>query len=495
MSSSTAKLSFREKAGYSVGDVSANFVFQILLVFQAGFYTDVMGISAAALGTMLLLVRFSDAITDPLMGVIADRTKHRWGRFRPWLLWSALPFAGLFWAAFTVPRDMSQSTTLLYAAATYALLMIAYTMNNVPYSALMGVMTGDPDERTSLASYRFVAGIGAAFIVQGFTLPLVGKLGGGDDAKGWSLTVAIYACVSILFFLITFASSKERINPPPEQASDLKQDIADLKQNIAWMAMFGMVLFVFITLALRGGSFYYYFTYYVDRAALASFLGSLGLVASDAQLQAGGLGSAILDLFGLIVGPDDDPSKVGFSLFNMTGSLVNILGILVAKPLASRFGKKAVFTVGLSVATLVQLCYFVLAPSAIPTMFVLTILSSAAYGPTIPLLWAMMGDTADYSEWKTGRRSTGFVFAGLVFALKAGLGLGGAISGWLLAGYGYTPQTATAPAVVTGIRWMASVYSAIPFGIGVVCMLFYPISKELNLQISRELEHRRQRYG
>lgn len=495
MPSSVEKLSFREKAGYAVGDVSANFVFQILLVFQAGFYTDVMGISAAALGTILLLVRFSDAITDPLMGIIADRTKHRWGRFRPWLLWSALPFAGLFWAAFTVPSGMSESSTLLYAAVTYALLMVAYTMNNVPYSALMGVMTGDPDERTSLASFRFVAGISAAFIVQGFTLPLVGKLGGGDDAKGWSLTVAIYACVSILFFVITFASSKERITPPPEQASDVKLDFADLKQNVAWMAMFGMVLFVFITLALRGGSFYYYFTYFVDRPALASFLSSLGLVTSQAELANAGIGSRVLDLFGLVVGPDDDPSKVGFSLFNMTGSLVNILGILVAKPLAMRFGKKAVFTVGLSAATLVQLVYFVLPPSAVPTMFLLTILSSAAYGPTIPLLWAMMGDTADYSEWKTGRRSTGFVFAGLVFALKAGLGLGGAISGWLLAGYGYTPQTATTPAVLDGIRLMASVYSAIPFGIGVVCMLFYPISKQLNLQISRELADRRQRFA
>lgn len=491
MSNSTTKLSFKEKAGYSLGDASANFVFQLLIVFQAGFYTDVMGISAAALGMLLLLVRFSDAITDPVMGVIADRTKHRWGKFRPWLLWSAIPFAFLFWAAFTTPTSLSSDARLVYAVLTYIVLMMAYTMNNVPYSALMGVMTGDSSERTSLASYRFVASMAAAFIVQGFTLPLVGKLGGGDDAKGWSLTIAIYAMVSVVFFVITFFSTKERIQPPKEQKADLKQDIADLKRNVPWMAMFVMTLFVFITLSLRGGSFYYYFTYYVDSSALRALVEDVGLVAATADLSSSGLGARALDLFGLMLKPGDDPSKIGFSLFNMTGTLVSILGVLAAKPLADRFGKKAVFTIGLGGAALVQALYFFLSAGDVRWMFLFTILSSMAYGPTIPLLWAMIGDTADYSEWKTGRRSTGFVFAGVVFALKAGLGLGGAISGWLLASYGYTVATARAPEVLTGIRLMASMYSAVPFAIGVICMLFYPITKRLNIQISEELEARR----
>ncbi len=491
MNSAPSKLSFREKAGYSVGDASANFVFQILIIFQAGFYTDVMGISAATLGTMLLLVRLSDAITDPLMGVIADRTTHRWGKFRPWLLWSAPAFAVLFWAAFTVPGGLSGSARVTYAVVTYTLLMMAYTMNNVPYSALMGVMTGDPDERTSLASYRFVAGIGAAFVVQGFTLPLVQKFGAGDDAKGWSVTVGLYACLAVAFFVITFASSKERIQPPAGQKADIRRDLADLKGNVPWFAMFGMVLFVFVTLALRGGSYYYYFTYYVSGEALADMLRDLGLVASPDAVAKGGVGLSLLDLFGLVVKPGDDASKVGFSLFNMVGQFVNILGILAAKPLASRFGKKVVFSVGLSGAAVVQCGFLLTSPTSVGAMFLLAILSSLAYGPTIPLLWAMMGDTADYSEWKMGRRSTGFVFSGLVFALKAGLGFGGAISGWLLAAYGYTPQTARAPEVLEGIRLMASVYSALPFGLGVLCMMFYPIDKELNLRISRELVERR----
>jgi Na+/melibiose symporter-like transporter len=489
MTHATQKLPFREKAGYSLGDASANFVFQILIVFQAGFYTDVMGISAASLGTMLLLVRFSDAITDPLMGILADRTNHRWGKFRPWLLWSAIPFAVLFWLAFTVPPGGS-GVRLAYAIITYTLLMMAYTMNNVPYSALNGVMTGDVNERTSLSSFRFFAAMGAAFVVQGLTLPLVSKLGGGDDAKGWSLTVALYAVIAVGFFVITFFSAKERVHPPAGQRPDLRQDLRDVRHNGPWIAMFWMTLFVFITLAFRGGSFYYYFSYFVDAPAMSRFLDGLGLVGGAAS-QSHGLGYTVLDAFGLIVREGADPSRVGFSLFLMAGSLVNILGVLMAKPLADRFGKKVVFTVGLAGAGLVQFAFLFLRPDNVGLMFLFTVLGSLSYGPTIPLLWAMIADTADYSEWKNGRRATGFVYAGIVFALKAGLGLGGAFAGWVLAAYGYEVATARTPEVLQGIRMMASVYSAIPFVLGVICMFFYPITKALNLRIGDELAERR----
>lgn len=485
----TQKLSFREKSGYALGDGAANFVFQLLLVFQAGFYTDLMGVGAASLGTLLLVVRLSDAFVDPLVGVLADRTTHRWGKFRPWVLWSAVPFAVVFWAAFTVPPGLGSSGRFAYAAATYTALMIIYSINNVPYSALMGVMTSSSSERTSLSSYRFVAGICAAFVVQGFTLPLVGKLGGGDDVKGWSLTVGIFAVVSVVFFVITFLTVKERIRPPADQTRDLRRDVADLQQNRAWLAMFVMTFFVFTTLSLRGGSYFYYFTYYVDSTALSRFIETLGLVPNPEE--AGSLSVQLLDLFGLVVKPDADPSKVGFSVFNMVGQLVNIGGIFLAAPLAARFGKKAVFTTGLIGATVVQFAFVVPGPRDVGAMFVLNVLSSLAYGPTIPLLWAMIGDTADYAEWKTRRRATGFIFAGIVFALKAGLGLGGAVSGWLLAFYGYTPETATTADVLSGIRAMASAYSALPFAIGVACMFFYPITKRLNLQMSRELDERR----
>lgn len=518
------KLSFREKAGYSLGDAGANFVFQTMIVFQAAFYTDIMGISAVAVGWMLLFVRFSDAITDPVMGAIADRTNTRWGKFRPWLLWSAIPFALLFWAAFTVPEGLSGTGRLWYSVITYTVLMMAYTMNNAPYSALNGVMTSNGSERTSLSQYRFFAAMAAAFIVQGFTLPLVGKLGAGDDAKGWSLTIGIFAAVAVFFFVITFFSAKERVQPPRHQKPDLKQDFQDVLKNPPWLAMFGMTLFVFITLALRGGSQYYYFTYYVDSGALTSFIEKAGLMASPAVLENPGLGFKILDLFGLIVTPGDNPSKIGFSLFNMTGSLVNIIGVLLAKPLADRFGKKAVFMAGLGAAAFFQALFFFLDAGSVGTMFLLTILTSLSYGPTIPLLWAMIADTADYGEWKHGRRATGFIFAGIVFALKAGLGLGGAITGWLLAMYGYPDDAAIRPLweqaiaaqnlladspvakalfetmkfdarseadVLLGIRKMIGFYSGGCFFLGVVCMFFYPISKKVAILMSRELEARR----
>lgn len=494
-SQSNVKLSFREKAGYSLGDAGANFVFQMMIVFQTGFYTDIMGIDAIAVGWMLLLVRFSDAITDPLMGAIADRTNHKWGKFRPWLIWSAIPFALLFWVAYTVPEGMSESGRLWYSVITYTVLMMAYTMNNAPYSALNGVMTSNSTERTSLSSYRFMAAMVAAFIVQGLTLPLVGKFGNGDDAKGWSITIALYAAVAVVLFVITFFSVKERVQPPKGQKPNLKQDFKDVLNNPPWLAMFGMTLFVFITLALRGGSQYYYFTYYVDSDALTALVANAGLFADEAAIQAQGIGFKILNTFGLIVTPGDDPSKIGFSLFNMTGSLVNIIGVLMAKPLAERFGKKLVFMVGLAGAAIVQSLFYFLDSTSVNTMFLLTILTSLCYGPTIPLLWAMIADTADYSEWKNGRRATGFVFAGMVFALKGGLGIGGAITGWLLAGYGYTPETATEPTMLHGYRMMIGIFSGASFGIGVIFMFFYPITKSLALTMSKELEERRIQQG
>lgn len=489
------KLSFREKAGYSLGDAGANFVFQMMIIFQTAFYTDVMGISAVAVGWMLLLVRFSDAITDPIMGAIADRTDTKWGKFRPWLIWSAIPFAILFWAAYTVPAGLSDSAKLWYAVGTYTVLMMAYTMNNAPYSALNGVMTSNGSERTSVSQYRFFAAMVVAFIVQGLTLPLVKKLGEGDDAKGWSLTVGIFAIIMVGLFVVTFFSAKERVKPPAGQKPDLKQDFRDIMKNPPWIAMFTMTTFVFITLALRGGSTYYYFTYYVDSTALTVFVDKMGFFANPAALADPSLGFRILDTFGLIVKPGDSPTAVGFSMFNMAGSLVNIIGVIAAKPLADRFGKKIVFTVGLGGAAIVQSLFFWLGAESVCTMFLLTIVTSMLYGPTIPLLWAMIADCADFGEWKTNRRSTAFVFAGIVFALKGGLGIGGAFTGWLLAMYGYTPETATDPGVLMGYRQMIGLISGGFFALGAITMIFYPISKKMAIQMGDELAARRSAAG
>jgi len=483
------RLSFTEKAGYGFGDAAANFVFQTMLIFQLGFYTDVFGISAAAAGTLLLVGRFWDAFFDPFMGVVADRTRTRWGRFRPWVLWSAIPFALMFFLTFRTPH-FGSSGKLTYAFVTYILLMTVYSVNNLPYSALNGVMTGDVDDRTSLSSFRFFFAMAAAFIVQGLTLPMVSKFGGGDAAKGWAITIGIFSLLCILFFVITFFSVRERIEPDPHQQSSVKQDFRDLFSNGPWLAMFVLTLFVFITLAMWGSATFYYFTYYVDRDRLFAFLQSAGLVAGP------GGGHGLLNAFGLTATADRrNVVSVGFSLFNMSGQLVQIIGVLLSKPLSSRFGKRKVLVVGLTLTVIFTGLFIVPSPGAIGLTFALNILKSLSYGPTIPLLWAMMADVADYSEWRTSRRATGFVFSGIVFALKAGLGVGGALCGWLLSTFGYVPNAVQTSQALLGIRLTASIFAAFTFFIGVVALWFYRIDRELNLKIQDELAERRRNFA
>lgn len=466
-----------------------------MLIFQLGFYTDVFGLTAATAGTLLLVGRFWDAIFDPIMGVIADKTQTRWGKFRPWVLWSAIPFAVMYFLAFYTP-DFGDTGKVIYAFVTYILLMTVYSVNNLPYSALNGVMTGDVNERTSLSSYRFFLAMAAAFVVQGLTLPMVSKFGQGDAAKGWYTTIGIFAAISVVFFVITFFSVRERIRPDPKQKSSPKQDFADLLKNGPWQSMFVLTLFVFITLALWGSATFYFFTYYVDKGSLFTYLQSWGLVVSDIEGAATTWWYDILNAFGLIAKADQsNVSSVGFSLFNMCGMLANILGVLFSKMLAIRFGKKGVFLTGLSLTTLFTLMFILVPSDAIGFLFLLNILKALAYGPTIPLLWAMMGDVADYAEWKTNRRATGVVFAGIVFALKAGLGFGGAICGWLLAMYGYVPNMAQTEGALFGIRMTASVFPAITFFIGVVALSRYGISKKLNLEIQDELAERRKLFS
>ena len=434
----TQKLSVGEKIGYSVGDSGANFVFQVLMAYQFFFFTEIMGLSPFAAGTMFMIGRFFDAFTDPLMGVIADRTKHRWGRFRPWLVWSALPYAAIFWLTFTVP-DFAPTGKLIYAYVMYFLLMAVYTVNNVPYCALMGVMTGDVNERTSLSTYRFVAVTITTFIVQGLTWPLVAKLGGGDDVKGWSMTIGIFAVMTIFLFVIAALTSKERIQPDPDQHSSAWQDMRDTFKNRPWVILFSATLMIFVMLVVRGSSLTFFMRYYVDHDALFVFLGNLGLVVPGDGVYS--WGQKVLDVFGLLATQDmENVPNVAFGFFNMAGTVPTLIGVLLSKPLSERFGKRMVFCVCLTLTALSTIWLLFIPADNINLMFVQGLSWGACYGPTIPLLWAMIADTADYSEWKTGRRATGFVFAGVVFALKFGLGVGGFVGGLILRQYGYDSE-------------------------------------------------------
>jgi Na+/melibiose symporter-like transporter len=409
MKSNSQKVSFGEKVGYSLGDGSANLIFQMMMMFQLFFYTDVFGIKATAAGMILLFARIFDAFVDPLVGILSDRTNTKWGKYRPWILWTAIPFAVFFVLAFATP-DLGERGKIIYAGITYTLLMSVYSFNNTPYSSLGGVMSADIKERTSITSIRFIFSTIAQFVVQGLTLPLVSKFSdGGDKAHGWLCTISLFAIIGFIFLVTVFFSAKERITPPAGQKNNTRQDIKDVLSSLPWRAMFVLTLFVFITLAMWGSAMNYYFENYVDAGALYAFLDKLGLVATEAQDS---IGYSILNAFGLIVSSPDKAYEVGFGVFNMLGALVQFFGvILLSEYLANKYGKKQTFIVCLTLTAIFTAMFYFPAKDNIGFMFVLNFLKSLAYAPTVPLLWAMIADVADHSEYVHYRRATGFVFA------------------------------------------------------------------------------------
>ncbi|MEQ8847302.1 MFS transporter [Botrimarina sp.] len=465
---SSPKLSVSEKLGYSLGDCAANFVFQTQLIFLMSFYTDVFGIAASTVGTIFLASRLFDAVNDPVMGALADRTNTRWGKYRPWVLLTAVPFAVFFVLAYTTP-DLSPTGKVVWAFVTYNLLMIAYTANNIPYAALTGVLTGDPDERTSLVSWRFLLAMTAAFLVQTFTPDLVDWFGaerGGeavDEARGYQLTMGLWATLAVVFFVVTFATTRERVQPDPAQQTSVLRDLSDLRKNSAWVALALCTVFVFVYLAMRGSVTPYYFDYYV------------------AEKDPIGWGPLRLQPMGW---------------FNGLGLLASMVGILFSKPLAVRFGKRNTFVGAIAVTGLLTAAFYALPPDSLPAIIGLQVVLQLAYGVSIPLLWAMMADVADYTEWKTRRRATAMTFAATVFALKLGLSLGGAAAGWILEGSGYTPNAETqTESAIGAIRMMMSVGPALAFLVAIVLLAFYRIGRVDELQMGEDLQARRALYG
>ncbi len=493
MNNMNQKISVAEKIGYSLGDCSANLVFQMMMIYQTKFYTDVFGLEGAIAGSVMLIARIVDAFVDPTVGILSDKTQTRWGKYRPWILWTALPFMVFYVLAFYNPGIEDKSLVAVYATISYTLLMTLYSFNNTPYASLGGVMTSDIKERNSITSIRFVAATIAQFIVQGLTLPLVSKFAGpdGDKGHGWLCTISLFAVIGFVFFIITFFSARERITPPASQKADTRKDIKDVFCSIPWRAMFILTLFIFITLAMWGSAMNYYFENYVDSSALYAFLDRLGLVATQVDTS---LSYSILNAFGLIVSSPEKAYEVGFGVFNMVGALVQFFGvILLSSFLANRYGKKSVFIICLTLTAIFTALFYFPNQTDIETMFALNFLKSLAYAPTVPLLWAMIADVADHSEYVNYRRATGFVFAGVVFALKAGLGIGGAILGFLLSGFGYVSGAGTVQTeyAIHGIILSSSLIPAATFFIGVIALCFYPITKTYNEKMQAELTERR----
>ena len=450
MSGNSKCLAFSEKFGYGLGDMAANFVFQAMMALQLNFYTDTFGLTPAQAGTMFLIVGLGAAVFNPVMGVIADRTHTRWGRFRPWLLWTALPFGVIGVLTFTTP-NLSGGAKLMYAWVTYLLLRLIYTANNVPYASLTGVMTDDPDERTSIASYRQLFANGAGFIVQSLAIPMVVFLGRGSSARGYQLTMGIFLVTSVLMFLIAFAVSKERIQPDPKQKSSVGQDLGDLVKNGPWIALFMVTTFYFIALMIRGSLMLPYFKYCAGNQLL-------------------------------------------FSWFNGFGLTALLIGVACSTALTKRIGKRTLFVWSMVLTGVFCIALFFIPPTATIAIIALEVARQFVYGCSGPVLWAMMGDVADYGEWKTGRRATGTVTAGVVFALWIGLALGGAIAGWLLSLYGYQSNAVQTEHALMGIRLIASVYAGAAFLAAAACLMFYGINMKLNLTISHDLSERRKTF-
>ncbi len=502
MQPNSQKLSFVEKAGYSAADAAANFVFMTMILFQTNFYTDVFGITASAAATILLVARLWDAFADPIVGVLADRTNTRWGKFRPWVLFTALPWCIVMVLAYTTPKGWNMTSMVIYAAITNILLMSIYSMNNMPYAALGGVMTGDVNERAKLNSYRFIAVNAAQFIVGGFTLPLIAKFAVGHDKQyGWQMTMIIWAIVCFFLFLVTFATTKERIKPAPSQKSSPKEDFINLLKNNPWKVMFFMTLVHFAILSFRGAALYNYYHHFADKVALYDWVQSLGLTAPALAPGAPAPGG-ILEWLGYIVHGDksnlasSNIADVANSIINMIGTGTAMIVIILSPPLAKRFGKKAVAICGFGLASIGTLAFYLLGPTNIIGMVVLTILIAIAYAPTVPLIWAIYADVADYSEWKTGRRFTGIVFATIGFALKGGLALGSSSFLWIMAGlFSYDTQMPDAPQAVAGFRACSGIVVGIMFAICTLLLMAYQINKNMTIQMADELTERRKKFA
>jgi GPH family glycoside/pentoside/hexuronide:cation symporter len=442
-----SKLSIKEKIGYSLGDTASHFVWDMVGFWILIFYTDTFGISAAAAGTIMLIARFWDMFSDPLMGIIADRTKTRWGKFRPYILWMALPYSILAVLTFTTP-DFGETGKVIYAGVTYFLLMTVFTAINLPYSSLGAVMTSDSYERTGLNSYRFIFAFVGQLIVSGTALSLALYFGKGDKAAGYQYTLILFSVISFVLFMITFKTTRERIQPPKNQKESLKEDFKNLFKNRPWVILFFVGIISFIMFALQNLSIAYYFKYYIG-------------------------------------------NEENVQLFNVIGTVALIATIPLSKPLAQRFGKRNVFLASSLLSGLFFICLYIPNADNITLIYCFNILAKMAYAPAVPLLWTMLADTADYSEWKTGRRATGLVFSAATFAQKAGWGIGGALAGWLLAIFQFTANEVQSDTAITGIKLMISVIPGILYMSCAILLYFYTIDHETCEVMKRDLEQRR----
>lgn len=439
-------LSIREKIAYGLGDTASNIIFQTVMMFLLVFYTDVVGIAPGLVGSLFLGVRILDAVTDPLMGALSDRTHTRWGQFRPYLLWLAVPFGFISVLAFTTP-ELSYDGKVVFVCLTYALLMLAYTAINIPYSALGGVLTTDPKERVSVQSYRFVFGMLGGLIVAALTLPMVEWFGEGDNAKGYQLSMLTMSIFGTVLFLLCFAGTKERVAPTITRKFSLADDAKALWQNDQWRILCVAGLFLLTGQVLRASLAIYYVRDYLGEPSLVTWFLTLGMIFS-------------------------------------------ILGCALSQKLAQHVCKIKAYIALQSIAAVICIVSYFVSPDQVVAAFVMFALWNFFLQMATPLLWAKMADTIDYGHWKTGVRITGMVYSAVVFFIKLGVALGGALAGWALAYYGYQADTEMTNETQNGILISFTVYPAVGSLLVAWVMRRYTLTNERISKINSELASR-----
>lgn len=455
-------LSFKEKVAYGFGDLASVLYWQTFMLYLTYFYTDVFLIPASAAATMFLITRLFDGINDPVMGMIADRTKTRWGKFRPYLLWMAIPFAVTGVLVFTTP-GFSESGKIVWAYITFILIMVLYTAINIPYTALMGVISPHSHDRTAVSSMKFIFAFAAGILVSATLLPMTKALGSGNEQQGWQYAFIIYGVAAVAFFFIAFKGTRERVSPPPSQKSSVRKDIYELITNKPWLILLATTLTFVLFVAIRSSVTAHYFKYFIDAQTLSlPFLGT-GTYSFETLV----------------------------SVYNTIGQLCSLLGVILILYVSKKFGKKKTFIVFFIVAIFSTGSVYFLSAHHLGLIFLLQMTGSMAGGPLSVLMWAMYADTADYGEWKRGRRATGLVFSASTMSQKFGWAIAAFISLRLMAGVGFQPNVIQSQASLDGLLML---FTVIPAGIGLIALLIYltyPLNDDKVFKMGKELEARR----
>ena len=456
------KLRLQEKIGYGFGDFASSMFWKIFGMYLLFFYTDVFGIAPATVGTMFLITRIWDSCFDPVVGVLADRTKTRWGKFRPYLLWTAVPFAVIGVLTFYVP-DFSEKGKIIYAYITYSLMMMIYSVINVPYAALLGVMSSDRKERTVLSSYRMVFAFAGSVFALWLVEPLVRHFGGDMNSKyGWIVTISIFGCITTALFIGCFLLTKERVQPVYGDKPNLKNDVNDLLKNKPWWILLGAGIAALIFTSIRDGSAVYYFKYFV----------------SSHQ-------DYTISIFG------ESFSMTPTSFYLVIGQAASIIGVIAATPVSKKIGKKNTFLGAMALSGILSVIFYFVSKNDVIVIMILQVLISICSSAIFPLIWAMYADSADYSEWKTGRRATGLVFSASSMSQKFGWTIGGSATGWLLGYYGFIANAVQTASAQHGIQLMLSLLPALAAAISVLFILLYPLSESKLQVIENELAAQR----